>query len=104
MRNLALAVLLVVLAACGEDRKSSKEAAKETAKAAPAQPAAPRQCTAASPLACQLAPVDSLAGACAQLRECLSASARDKDNPLQITSCNPPSAQAPLTASAAPVE
>src|SRR5580765_4032816 len=104
MRNLALAAFLLVLAACGEDRKSPRETTKETAKAAPVQPAPPRQCTAAGPLACQLAPVDSLAGACAQLRECLSGSPRDKDNPLQITSCNPPSAQAALAASAAPVE
>lgn len=99
MRDLALAAFLFALAACGDGRKS----AAETAKPGAAQPAAPRQCTAAGPLACQLAPVDSLDGACAQLRECLSGSVRDKDNPLQITSCNPPSAQAQLAA-AAPVE
>jgi hypothetical protein len=96
MRNLALAAFLIALAACGEGRKM----AAETAKA----PAPLPQCTAAGPLACQLAPVDSLDGACAQLRECLSGSARDQDNALQITSCNRPSAQAPLASSAAPIE
>jgi hypothetical protein len=100
MRNLALAALLLALAACGEGRKT----AAQTAKAGAAPPAPPPQCTAAGPLACQLAPVDSLDGACAQLRECLSASVGDKDNALQITSCNRPSAQAPLASSAAPIE
>ena len=99
MRKRALAVLVLALCAC-EGRKPGAEAAK----AASAGPATPRQCTAAGPLACQLAPVESLDGACAQLRECLSGSARDKDNPLQITSCSPASGQTKLTASAAPIE
>src|SRR5262249_10172260 len=101
MRNLALAAFLIVLAACGEGRKTAAEPAKAGAAA---QPAPPRQCTAAGPLACHPAPVDALAGACAQLRECLSGSARDKDNALQITSCSPPAAQAPLARTAAPIE
>ena len=101
MRNLALAAFLIALAACGEGRKPTAEPAKAGAAV---QPTLPRQCTAAGPLACRLAPVDSLAGACAQLRECLSGSARDKDNALQITSCSPPAAQAPLARAAAPIE
>jgi len=98
MRNLALAVLILALPACGERQKTA-----EAAKAGAVQPAS-RQCTAAGALACQLAPVESLQGACAQLRECLSVAAGDKEKALQITSCNPPAAQATLSAAAAPIE
>jgi len=99
MRKLALVALLLTLPACGE-----RQNAADAAKAAAAQPAAAPQCSADGALACRIAPVESLEGACAQLRECLSSIPRDKGDALQITSCNAPSAQTPLAASAAPIE
>jgi hypothetical protein len=85
--------LLLALSGCGERQKTAE---------APKPPAP--QCEAAGALACRIAPVDSLEGACAQLRECLSSIPRDKADALQITSCNAPSVQTPLAASAAPIE
>jgi hypothetical protein len=90
MRLLALLALCLAVSACGERKKAAE--------------AAPAQCAAAGALACRIAPVESLEGACAQLRECLSSIPREKGEALQITSCNAPSAQTPLAASAAPIE
>lgn len=99
LRNAALLALVLALPACSDGQKAA-----EAAKAGGAQPAAARQCTASGTLACRLAPVESLDGACAQLRECLSGTPRDKDDALQVTSCNPPTAQAALAPTAAPIE
>lgn len=90
MRLLALLALCLAVSACGERSKTAE--------------AAPAQCAAAGALACRIAPVESLEGACAQLRDCLSSIPREKDDALQITSCNAPSVQTPLAASAAPIE
>jgi hypothetical protein len=99
--TLALLVpMIFALAGCG-DGQTAAEAAKPRA----AQPGGSTgQCTAAGPLACRLAPVESLEGACAQLRECLSNAAPDAKGALQITSCDAPSAQTSLPAAAAPLE
>jgi hypothetical protein len=99
MRKLALLALLLTLPACGERQKAS-----EGLKLGAAQPPAARQCAAAGALACRIAPVESLEGACAQLRDCLSSIPREKGDALQITSCNAPSVQTPLAATAAPLE
>jgi hypothetical protein len=93
MRLLAVLALCLAVSACGE-RKKTAEASN---------PPAP-QCAAAGALACRIAPVESLEGACAQLRDCLSSIPREKGDALQITSCNAPSVQTPLAASAAPIE
>jgi hypothetical protein len=91
--------LILGSAGCG-DGQTATEAAKPQAP----QVAAVAQCTAAGALACRLPPVESLEGACAQLRECLSKMPRDKDDTLQITSCDAPSAQISMPGSAAPLE
>jgi hypothetical protein len=98
MRTLALLALLALLPACGERQKTAAAPGPDAARPAPAQ------CSAAGALACPIAPVDSLDGACAQLRECLASIPRAKDDALQITSCNAPSVQTALAATAAPVE
>ena len=97
MRNLALLALLLALPACDRQKTAAPEPAAAQTAAAP-------QCSAAGALACPIAPVDSLEGACAQLRDCLSSIPRDKGDTLQITSCNAPSVQTPLGATAAPIE
>ena len=97
MRNLALLALLLALAACDRQKTAETEPAASTTTAAP-------QCSTVGALACPIAPVDSLEGACAQLRDCLSSIPREKDDALQITSCNAPSVQTPLGAKAAPLE
>jgi hypothetical protein len=97
MRKLALLAALLALPACGDRQKTA------ATEAAASQTAAP-QCSAAGALACRIAPVDSLEGACAQLRDCLSSIPHEKGDALQITSCNAPSVQTPLGATAAPIE
>ena len=99
MRKLALLVLVLAISACGERQKEA-----EAGKQAAPEPPGPKQCAAAGALACPIAPVESLEGACAQLRDCLSSIPREKGDALQITSCNAPSVQTPLASAAAPLE
>jgi hypothetical protein len=99
MSKLALLALFLALCACGERQKTA-----EAGKQAAAEPSGPKQCAAAGALACRIAPVESLEGACAQLRDCLASIPPEKGDALQITSCNAPSVQTPLASTAAPLE